>query len=188
MSEENLDLYMIRATLANLPEFSLPASYTIRWYQPGDEVHWLRIHLEADEYNHITPALFEREFGTDPILLAARQAYLCDRQGKPIGTASAWFKDNYKGQSYGRVHWVAILPAMQGRGLAKPLMSAVCRRLRELGHERAYLDTSAARLPAINLYLKFGFVPEIRGQEDLRAWRRVWEEIKHPVLEAIFAA
>jgi GNAT superfamily N-acetyltransferase len=73
----------------------------------------------------------------------------------------------------GRVHWMAILPEFQGRGLGKALLSTICHRLRELGHERAYLHTSAARIPAIKLYLKFGFEPMIRNAEERAVWKEV---------------
>ena len=63
------------------------------------------------------------------------------------GTTTAWYNEDYRGLPFGRVHWVAIVPEMQGRGLAKPIMSAVCHRLRELGHGRAYLTTTTVRIP-----------------------------------------
>lgn len=173
MPLENIAVTMVRNDLEAIPGYPLPAPYTIRWYQPGDEDHWVDIHLEADPYNTITHALFAKEFGADVALLAERQAYLCDADGTPIGTASAWFNHNYHGAAYGRVHWVAIRPARQGAGLAKPLMTAICHRLRELGHQRVYLVTSTARLPAISLYLKFGFRPEIRAEQDRAAWQQV---------------
>ncbi len=185
MPEKNISVNMIRDSLDDIPEFALPTPYTIRWYQPGDEAAWVRIHVEADQYNTFTPALFEWEFGTEASVLSARQAYLCDGDGLPIGTASAWFKQNYRGQDYGLVHWVAILPPKQGQGLAKPLMSAICGRLRALHHERAYLGTSTSRIPAINLYLKFGFVPEIRHEADRRAWHQVAQKINHPALDLL---
>jgi ribosomal protein S18 acetylase RimI-like enzyme len=93
--------------------------------------------------------------------------------GQAIGTATAWFKDNFEGRRFGRVHWVAIVPEYQGRGLAKPLMSTICRRLQELGHDCAYLTTSTARLPAINLYRRFGFEPLIRTPEEADIWKRL---------------
>ena len=52
-------------------------------------------------------------------------------------------------------------------------MTVVCNRLRELGHDRAYLVTSTARLPAIKLYLDFGFEPEIHDAEQQRVWSPV---------------
>ncbi|GAB4564968.1 MAG: GNAT family N-acetyltransferase [Anaerolineae bacterium] len=178
----NIAIHMIRRDLENLPEFGLPPGFRIRWYQPGDRDTWVRIHLAAERYVTITPELFDREFGPDEAELARRQAYLCDEGGRAIGTATAWFDPAYHGQPFGRVHWVAIVPEMQGRGLSKPLLSAVCQRLKALGHERAYLVTSTARIPAIKLYLRFGFVPEIRVDEDVRAWRIVAGHIDHPAL------
>jgi ribosomal protein S18 acetylase RimI-like enzyme len=79
---------------------------------------------------------------------------------------------------------VAIIPERQGRGLAKALLSATCMRLRELGHTRLYLTTETPRLPAIALYLKFGFRPEIRNEADRRAWENVAEHLRSGVLDA----
>ena len=128
--EENIPINMIRNTLNNIPQFNVPPPFTIRTYQPGDAEAWTRIHLESDFYSTITPTLFHEQFGHDEEILSARQFYLCDGNGTAIGTASAWSAD-YRGRPNGRVHWVAIVPSMQGKGLAKPLLTAVCNRLAE---------------------------------------------------------
>ena len=171
---------MVRTNLDNVPEFVLPAGFVLRWYQPGDEADWLRIHLAADHYNEITPTLFHQQFSLDENLLRERQCYLLDPHGKVIGMAAAWFNNNFEGERCGRVHWVAILPEQQGKGLSRPIMTATCRRLRELGHDRAYLSTSTARLPAIRLYLRFGFEPLIRSREDAQVWRALQTRLKTP--------
>jgi GNAT superfamily N-acetyltransferase len=177
--EANLPVTMVRDHLDDIPTYPLPAPYQARWYRPGDEAAWLNIQAEADHHNTITPELFNRSFGPDPQLLAGRQCYLLDETGAPIGTATAWLYDNYKDPSYGRIHWVAIIPEKQGLGLAKPLMSLVCQRLKELGHRRAYLTTSTIRLPALNLYLSFGFVPEISTPDDRQVWRELAPHLKY---------
>ncbi|HPD17358.1 MAG TPA: GNAT family N-acetyltransferase [Planctomycetota bacterium] len=169
---------MIRYDLEGLPQFALARPFSIRWYRPGDSAAWTRIHVAADRFNAFPPGRFAEQFGADEAVLAARQAYLCDGEGREIGTATAWFDASYRGQPYGRIHWVAIMPGWQGRGLAKPLLAVACRRLRELGHERAYLLTYTARTAAVNLYLSFGFVPDIRSDEELAAWRAAREQFK----------
>ncbi len=173
---ELIPVRMVRENLEDVPRFELPPPYTLRWYRPGDEEAWLEIHQRADKYNVATPELFEQQFGTDADTLGRRQCYLCDPDGAAIGTATAWFDDDYRGRAWGRVHWVAVVPERQGQGLSKPLLSRVCLRLRELGHERAYLSTQTVRIRAINLYLKFGFAPEIEDDGDARAWRQVREQ------------
>ncbi|MBX3014336.1 MAG: GNAT family N-acetyltransferase [Caldilineaceae bacterium] len=181
---------MVRPTLTNLPSFSLPAPYSLRWYQPGDEAAWVAIHVAADPFHTFTAATFAQEFAADRALLPTRQAYLCDSTGAPVGTTSAWFYTDEEGDAYGLVHWVALHPDHQGRGLAKPLLALVCHQLQELGHARAYLNTSTARLPAIRLYLQFGFVPQMR--RDRAATRQAWQEVQtqlaHPAIDDFLAA
>jgi GNAT superfamily N-acetyltransferase len=171
--QQNVPLTMVRDNLEGIPCYRLPPGYSLREYRSGDEDHWRRIHLLADRYSIITPDLFTQEFGREDSVLAERQLYLLGCHQEVIGTATAWYDCDFRGQDYGRVHWVAIVPQYQGRGLSKPLMAAVCCRLRDLGHERAYLRTSSARVPAIRLYLRFGFSPSIEGTGDIEAWRQL---------------
>jgi ribosomal protein S18 acetylase RimI-like enzyme len=170
-AEKNVPVKMTRANLDDLPAFAMSDGFSLRWYRPGDEAHWLRIHLAADRFNQFTPKLFRAQFGLDEVLLSQRQCYLLNPLAEVVGTATAWFKDDFDGARWGRVHWMAIAPEFQGRGLGSALLSAICQRLRELGHERAYLTTSTARVSAIRLYRKFGFEQLVRNGQDERAWR-----------------
>jgi GNAT superfamily N-acetyltransferase len=172
--QRNVHVRMTRYNLDGLPAIELPSGFAIRWYVAGDDKTWFALQTRTERLLTIAPDLHARDFGTDLAPLAKRQAFLCAPDGAPVGTASAWFNDDYYGLPFGRVHWVAVVPEMQGRGLAKPLMAAVLQRLRELGHERVYLGTSTARIPAINLYRKLGFVPDIRTADDVDVWR-AWQ-------------
>jgi len=73
------------------------------------------------------------------------------------------------------------VPRMQGRGLSKPFLSIVLKRMRELGHDRACLVTQTVRIPAINLYRKFGFIPHIRNRLDKTAWQQIGPKLKQPL-------
>jgi len=163
---------MLRENLKQIPQFTWPNGFSLRWYAPGDEHAWLEIHLAADHYNQITPELFETQFHNDQTELSNRQCYLLSPHGQVIGTATAWFGNRSETKDFGRVHWVAILPEYQGRGLSRPLMTAVCTRLVDLGHDRAYLNTSSARKAAIRLYLQFGFKPWIRNENEKIVWNQ----------------
>jgi GNAT superfamily N-acetyltransferase len=170
---------MVRETCEPFPVFPVPKGHTIAWYQTGNEAWWYEIQRRADHLTAITPDTFDRYFGEAPQELPRRQCYLLDASGAPIGTATAWFDNNYHGRVWGRPHWVAILPTWQGRGLGKALLSAVCRRLHELHPERSFLRTASQRLAAIHLYMKFGFQPEIRLLEDRPVWAHILAQLKN---------
>ena len=44
------------------------------------------------------------------------------------------------------------------------------------------LGTHDVRIPAINMYLKFGFETHITDAESRAAWERVAQKIDHPLL------
>ncbi len=163
---------MLRPNLEEIPQFGLPDGFRLRRYKPGDERAWYRIHRLADHHEPVTPDLFARRFGSDSATLQARQLFLLAASGHLIGTATAWQGEDPRNSAaiIGRVHYVAIIPEFQGRGLAKSLMTAVLERLKELGHKTAYLATASGRLPAINLYLRFGFKPVVREPSEAAAW------------------
>lgn len=146
---------MTRDNLDDVPLFDLPDGFSIRAYQTGDDVHWWDIHERADAAS-LTHRLgtFREFFGNNEAELRSRQRFLVAPDGEIIGTATAWLDS----AALGRVHWVAIVPEFQGRGLSKPLLSQILLRLCELGHARATLDTSWQRPRAIALYEQFGFV------------------------------
>ncbi|MHC4435292.1 MAG: GNAT family N-acetyltransferase [Planctomycetota bacterium] len=171
---------MIRENLDGVPECPVPSGYSIRSYRSGDENIWLRIQSLADKYNKITPDLFQEEFGTDTRVLSERQYFLYDGDNNAIGTASAWF-GNHNGPSLGRIHWVAIIPRYQSKGLAEPLLATVCKRLKCLGHRETFLTTQTCRVPAINLYAKFGFVPVVESNADRKIWNELAKHVKYPL-------
>lgn len=185
---ENLPLNMIRHHLDSIPQYSVPTPWSFRWYEPGDADTWLQIHTEADHYSKLDSETFRNAFGNDDRLLAERQFYVCDAEGHAVGTATAWFDDDYNGRRFGRIHWVALVPAVQGRGLANAMLTLACNRLVELGHDRAYLDTATVRTEALNLYLKFGFVPELRRSTCLAAWQSVRSRIRTEYWQRAVAA
>jgi hypothetical protein len=96
-AEQNTRVVMVRRNLERIPDFSLPPEFSFLFFEPGDEKHWRRIHVLADLHNPITPQLFRDQFGADDRLLAERQLYLLASGKEPIGTATAWFDDDFEG-------------------------------------------------------------------------------------------
>jgi GNAT superfamily N-acetyltransferase len=178
MNHAGSRLRMVREDWAGLPETSLRDGYALRFYEPGDEESWLGIHRRADLFNTFPGDRFAAEFGSDAAVLRKRQLYLISPAGEAVGTATAWWDENFREGGWGLVHWVAIVPEEQGRGLAKPLLCAVCHRLQKLGHRGAGLRTASRRLPALRLYWKFGFRPAPVSRQEELEWERLRPELE----------
>ncbi len=178
IADKYISVTMIRDNLEHSPQFHFPAGYTTRWYQDGDEELWLKIQRASEDYIEITHELFMEWHGDHLSKLKDRMFFLLDSEMNAIGTATAWFIDEYKRKLYGRVGWVAIIPRMRGRGLSAPMTTVLCNRLRDLGHERAYLTTSTVRFPAVRLYWGVGFRPEYSQPGDRIVWRELERRIR----------
>lgn len=164
---------MVYDDLSGYPQVPAPPGYCVRCYTDGDAEAWCRIWNHADRCDRYTPAVFHEQFGNAPEVLRQRMLFLCDGGGSVVGTAAAWFIDEPGQESWGRVHWIAVDPSHQGRGLARPLLSACCRRMYELGHPHAQLSTDSFRVMPVHFYLRCGFRPDIRTQQQERVWREI---------------
>jgi len=175
----NLTFVLLRDHLREVPQYSPPAGYALRSYAPGDKRAWVRIWSAAEmpEFDAVTDATFDREFGGRLHAMPKRCMFLMSPEGRDIGTVTAW-PTRYRRRAYGMLHWVAIDPVHQGRGLGRCLVSAGLNRLRALGHRRALAGTQTVRLAAIRTYLHFGFIPET---EEVRTLLR--KHMEHPALK-----
>lgn len=169
--ERNQDIVMEAESLRRL-HVIVPSGFAIRPFQSRDVEIWTAIQAAADQYNVITDDLFHANFGSDPSMHHDRILMACDSHGTPVGTASAWIGEGPR-RGVGRLHWVAVLPKHQGRGLGRALVQQVLNRLTELGHSAAYLTTGAARLAAIHVYDECGFHARIATESDREAWQAI---------------
>ena len=167
---EYLRVTMVCESLEKIPQHALPPGYRMRPYRPGDRRRWVRIWQASERFVKVTAQTFDAVFGADLPAMARRGLFLVAPDGRDVGTITAWYQRSHHGRRWGRIHWVAILPAHRGRGLSKAMMTAAMNRLRAWGHRRAMLQTETPRLAAIRTYLGFGFVPDMRSAQDRRAW------------------
>jgi mycothiol synthase len=186
--KQGTSVLMVRECLDDVARCALPEGCRFRPYRPGDAETWTRLWVAADPFGQVDESTFAREFGDDDARLAERMVFLCDAAGREVGTVTAWMGRPDIDPEAGVVHWVALAPEVQGRGLARVLVAQVLLRLRQLGYGRAYLITQEARLAAIRTYLGFGFVPRVRDEAERAAWDRVRSQLPAPGAQQVDAA
>lgn len=176
-----VEVRMVRGLRDERHILELPEGYFLRWYREGDREAWHSVQRSTGIYEPLRPDLFDREFGQHRDLLPERQCFIEVASGVPVGTATAWLGSPESLSGVGRVHWVAVSPAHQRRGLGSYLTETVCSRLRALGATSAYLTTSSNNVGAIQLYLRLGFRPAAACEVERIAWQSVLNRIQMPL-------
>lgn len=171
---------MVRPHLRDIPAGPWPPGYQWRHLRVDEGDLWLEIERQADHLQTLPDGSFEREFGADLASVPQRCFVVTDAAGAGVGTISAWYYP-YRGQEYGLIHWVAVHRAHQGRGIGRAMLSLALGQL-AVWHEQALLNTQTARLPAIGLYLDFGFQPVLDVEGAAACWREVAGQLAHPAL------
>ena len=179
---EDIPVQMIRPHLRDVPQVAFPADFGVRLMRPEEVGVWTEVQRDAERLQVIADDLFVRQFGDDPPGIAQRCFLVTGPEQSAVGTISAWYGGTGYGPDWGRIHWVAIRPAYQKRGLGRAALTAAMNHLIALGHERAWLATSTARLPALKMYLDFGFAPVTNDPAAVRAWQVVKAHLDHPAL------
>lgn len=169
---KRISVTMVRENLSDIPQYSLPEGFQIRLFSEGDEHNWARIETEVDEFEDKETALerFAKEFSPFMDDMSKRCLFIENEHGETIATTTAWYGDlTGNGEILGRIHWVGVIPAYQGRKLSKPLLSAAMNILANY-HSSAYLTSQTTSYQAINMYLNYGFKPLFTTPSCYEAW------------------
>ncbi|MGD0112769.1 MAG: GNAT family N-acetyltransferase [Armatimonadota bacterium] len=182
---KHINVVMYLPSLEARPKYPMPAGYVGRRFRRGEERIWADIEASVGEFENADTALrhFEDEFGGHLAEMEDRCYFLCTEAGEPVGTGTAWLDPSFRGEDHGRVHWIAIIPQFQGRGLGRPLVGLVVDRLAQ-SHRKAYLTTQTTSPRAIRIYLDFGFIPILTDERSGEAWQLLHAELRHPALLA----
>ena len=180
MSRRN-HLFMVRPKLDGAPDAPLADGFAIRTYRPGDEMAWAAIVRAALDHTCDENAFAER-IASDEEFLPER-VFFALHGDRPVGSAAA-FRKTYYGDRTGYVHMLAVLPAYHGMGLGAALLAACLDYFERRGWRDAVLDTDADRLPAIRLYLAFGFEPVPETPDEFALWKKALAALDRPDLAA----
>lgn len=169
------DVRMVLGELEVKRAVPYPKPIRRRAFRRGDAEAWVRIQEQTGVYPGMNADVFRREFASGFDVLRERMFFLEHESSGPIATSTAWFDTE---SSRGRIHWVAVVPAWQGRGLGTMLVVDTCELLWALGHSKIFLTTERQNLGAIRLYMRLGFRPDPRDTEEVEAWARIGKALE----------
>lgn len=181
---KRISVTMVRESLLDIPQYSLPDGFQIKLFNEGDEHHWASIETKVEEFEseNIAREHFSKEFG--PYIDEMKQCclFIENERGEKIATTTAWYGDlTGNGEILGRIHWVGVVPAYQGKGLSKPLLSAAMDILAN-HHSNAYLTSQTTSYQAINMYLNYGFKPLLTTENCMEAWEILEKTLKRKII------
>lgn len=163
---------MVRENAANIPAYTLPEGYHFAPVTPADEENWVRLQVEVTHVESLEQGrqIFREEFlqaSADAPCekcpgyadVVKRTVQVKDAQDNLVGVATLWMGDTF-GERWQRVHWVAVHPDHQGKGLAKCMIAKMLQIYHELGCDTPiYLTTQTKTYRAIRIYKQMGFTP-----------------------------
>ena len=158
-SVPHIDILMHRPAGTPFVEYPLPEGYRFVLFADGDEVDWAKIEASVLEFDDEIEALlyFQRDWLPYKRELMHRCVFVVAPSGEKVATTMAWW--GYNGiKRVPWIHWVAVKPGYQGKGLGKAVVSHALRRLLDIEGDRdVYLKTQTWSHKAVEIYEKVGF-------------------------------
>jgi len=167
-----------RDNLDNLPPLEIPEGYTLRNFADGGGEHWVRIINESFNIQY-TMDDFKRIMLDDPAYSPDRIFFICNPQGLPVATASAYRSKNWA-SDVGYVHYVGTCPNETGKKLGYWVSLAVLHKFVVDGCSSCVLQTDDFRIPAIKTYFRLGMHPVIVDANQPERWKKIIPQIGIP--------
>ena len=139
--------------------------YGLRGYRPGDEDAWLVL-LRSGEFGTWDRARLDWMLAGERAPLPLDGIFFATLGEQLVGAACTFLRTD----DVAELGWVVVQPAHRGQGLGLQVCRAVLCFARDLGYRYVYLLTEDYRLPAIRLYLRLGFEPEMVNPNNPALW------------------
>ena len=165
---------MRKEKLRTLQVPELPEGYTYKFYEDGNEKDWARLEAMVNEFADEESALkyFNNEY-RNPYRseLYKRCVFVCNPDGVPVATATAWFMSSSLGMK-SWLQWISSDVNFQGKGLGRAVIAKALSAYKDVDcSSDIYLHTQTWSHKAAYLYWKLGF--ELFLCDDIKvAWHR----------------
>lgn len=153
------DVLLVRPARTPIRSFNLPEGFCFTYFKEGDEASWSEIESRVGEFDTPREALdyFTQEYMHYSTELKKRCLFIENPDGKKVATSTAWWSRRNR-KSIPSLHWIAVIPEFQGKGLAKAGVSESLKHYVGLdGDRNCFLHTQTWSYKAIGIYLKLGF-------------------------------
>ena len=158
------------------PLADTPQGCRLVHFQPGQEADWIELFNASEEFG-----TWDQEKLRAKILsgLIPSGGLLVEYGHEFIATASACRWERF--DPYAVLEYVVVHPDFRSKGLGRTVVAGALDAARRAGFPGMVLETDDFRLPAIRVYLKLGFKPDLEAlPETQKRWRRVLQQVPHP--------
>jgi mycothiol synthase len=108
------------------------------------------------------------------LVIKGQQFALC---GDEIVAAAGVYDRHRGGKDAWEIGWIASHPGHRGRNLGGQVTARALAVALQLGPRPIYLLTDDFRLPALKVYLKLGFVPDMGHPSYAGRWQAIFERL-----------
>ncbi len=171
---QQLQMVLRSDVLAHPPALGTPPGYRLRGFRVGEEsLHTRLMRAAGFEWtDQMRESAVAKCLSGGFIVVEHEETRLL------VATAMAHCNPSPHFPEGGELGWVAADPDHRGRGLGLAVCAAAVRRFAHAGYVQVYLRTDDHRLPAINIYLKLGFVPFLHAPDMAERWHSVSRLLK----------
>ena len=164
-------LQMCRENLDDLPPLNIPDGFVLRSYQDGDALGW----EDLTESTLGFRLNFQKDIMENSFFMKERVFFIC-KDEQLVATAIAWCAKE-DSENTGYVHMVGANSEFKGKGLGYQVSLATLHRMAEENKQRVILHTDDFRLPALAIYFRLGFKPDITHESHVARWQEVYKAL-----------
>lgn len=172
--EPQLELFMPKP-FQEIEIEKVPPGYILRTLNPGDEYLLMNLLNRADfsfDFKKLQQTLS---------ICLPNGCFIIEHQesGKFVATMMARHLASSEYPFGGRIDWLAVDPAHQGKGLGNICAKSATAHLIKLGYKNIWVTTDVERIAALKIFLSIGFEPVIINESRER-WKIVYNQLNIP--------